>query len=68
MRAVLEDHLYFCALVEKWVVGRGRCMLEQTQVPGSKINDQLPLQLIKCLNKTIEEVVCSTAADNLPLN
>jgi hypothetical protein len=35
MRSLLEDHLYFAFVVEKWVVGRGRSMLEQVNIPGS---------------------------------
>lgn len=37
MRALLEDHLYFCCVVEKWVIGRGQCVLDQTHVTGGKL-------------------------------
>jgi len=33
-RNLLEDHFYFTIVVEKWVYGRGRSMLEHSHVPG----------------------------------
>jgi hypothetical protein len=37
MRSLLEDHYYFALMVEKWVVGRGKSMLDQLQIPGKPL-------------------------------
>jgi glutathione S-transferase len=55
MRSVLEDHFYFAFAYDKWVIGRGKCMYEQTEMPKGVVARFVTSIFLEKIAKLIEQ-------------